>query len=477
LSSAVTHPRAFRAPRKQLAGVDVEVAARIISAAADIALIVDAEGVIQDVSVTSDELAAEGFERWIGRSWKETSTVESHPKIDAVLAPDEDAPAPRWRQMNHLSSNPAGRPIQWAVVNLGNGRWLAVGRDLAPLASLQQRLVAAQQSMEQDYIRLHQAQMRYRLLFQRSREPVMIVDAKNRRVIEANPTMQDLLGDTGEGIIGRDIKNAFDPDSGASIDALLAETTGEGTADVSDVRIAYTGRPCGVSASLFRDRSESFFLLRIDTYEAAAASTTQSTWQRQLEEVVEAMPDAFVLTDQEGTVLTANAAFLDLVQVVSHAQVVGEPLSRWLARESLDLQVMLTNLASHHSLRLFQTSLKGEFGARSDVEISAVAVSGERACAGFAIRNVSRRLEKETQAASASTSHLPTSVDQLKELVGHVPLKELVRDATDAIERMCIDAALELTNNNRASAAELLGLSRQSLYVKLHRYGLNESEQ
>jgi len=55
-----------------------------------------------------------------------------------------------------------------------------------------------------------------------------------------------------------------------------------------------------------------------------------------------------------------------------------------------------------------------------------------------------------------------------------VPLKELVRESTDLIERLCIEAALELTGDNRASAAELLGLSRQSLYVKLRRYGLGD---
>jgi transcriptional regulator of acetoin/glycerol metabolism len=69
---------------------------------------------------------------------------------------------------------------------------------------------------------------------------------------------------------------------------------------------------------------------------------------------------------------------------------------------------------------------------------------------------------------------LPRSVDQLTELIGRVPLKDLVREATDMIERLCIEAALEKTNDNRASAAELLGLSRQSLYVKLHRYGLGD---
>jgi DNA-binding NtrC family response regulator len=45
------------------------------------------------------------------------------------------------------------------------------------------------------------------------------------------------------------------------------------------------------------------------------------------------------------------------------------------------------------------------------------------------------------------------------------------------IERLCIEAALELSNDNRATAADLLGLSRQSLYVKLRRYGLGELDQ
>ncbi len=51
-------------------------------------------------------------------------------------------------------------------------------------------------------------------------------------------------------------------------------------------------------------------------------------------------------------------------------------------------------------------------------------------------------------------------------------LKELVRETTDIIERLCIEAALEMTKDNRATAAELLGLSRQSLYLKMRRFGL-----
>ncbi len=49
-----------------------------------------------------------------------------------------------------------------------------------------------------------------------------------------------------------------------------------------------------------------------------------------------------------------------------------------------------------------------------------------------------------------------------------------MREATDVVERLCIKTALELTDDNRASAAEMLGLSRQSLYVKLRRHGLDD---
>ena len=37
---------------------------------------------------------------------------------------------------------------------------------------------------------------------------------------------------------------------------------------------------------------------------------------------------------------------------------------------------------------------------------------------------------------------------------------------------MCIETAVNLTRNNRVAEAEMLGLSRQSLYVKLRKYGL-----
>jgi transcriptional regulator PpsR len=188
-------------------------------------------------------------------------------------------------------------------------------------------------------------------------------------------------------------------------------------------------------------------------------------------EVFQRLPDALVVCDAEGRILAANRSFLDLAQLASEEQVRNESLERWLGRPGVDLGVLTANLRQGGEVRLFATTLRGELGSSVEVEISATRLGDPDAPAyAYAIRNVERRRAVEPRDART----LPRSVEQLTELVGRVSLKELVRETTDVIERLCIEAALELTRDNRASAAEMLGLSRQSLYVKLRRYGLGD---
>jgi transcriptional regulator PpsR len=188
---------------------------------------------------------------------------------------------------------------------------------------------------------------------------------------------------------------------------------------------------------------------------------------------VEDAPDGFVITDRDGRLLRANAAFLQLAQIENERHVRGETIDRWVGKSSIDFSILLTNLCQHKSLKLFSSVVRGEHSSPVDVEISAVALGdGDRPTLGFAIRNVGRRL-----GATNLHPEIPRSREQLTELIGRVPLKDLVRETTDVIERMCIEAALKMTGDNRATAAEMLGLSRQSLYVKLHRYGLADDSE
>jgi transcriptional regulator PpsR len=462
----------FEAPGKWLGTLDIEETAALIAAAADVALIVNGGGVIRDVAFGSEELSSEGYAKWLNQPWADTVTVESRPKVEALLRDASAHAPPRWRHINHPSSRGADVPMLYSAVQLGNaGRIMAVGRDLRAIAALQQRLVDAQQSMERDYWRLRHVETRYRLLFQMASEAVLIVDASTQKVIEANPAAGQLLGETGRRVVGRPFPEGFDTESTQSIQTLLAAVRGGGRAEDIRVRLAEGKREFLVSASLFRQENSSLFLIRLSPLQANAVSTIVPKSSSRLLKVVESAPDGFVVTDPDGRISTANRAFLDLAQLATEEQARGESLDRWLGRPGVDLNVLIANLRQHGSVRLFATTLRGEQGSTADVEISAVSVRhGEQPCLGFTIRNVGRRLPTNARAGR----ELPRSVEQLTELVGRVPLKDLVREATDLIERLCIEAALELTRDNRASAAEMLGLSRQSLYVKLRRYGLGD---
>ena len=470
---AVAAVKQFRAPKNSLGDLDAEAAATLIAAAADVALVVDNEGVIRDVAFGSDELSREGYDgKWLGLPWADTVTVESRPKIEALLREASGKTATRWRQVNHPSPRGADVPILYSAVPVGHeGRVVAVGRDLRAIAALQQRLVDAQQSMERDYWRLRHVETRYRLLFQMASEAVLIVDATTQKVVEANPAAVQLLGETTRRVVGRPFPEGFDPESTQAVQGLLAGVRAAGRADDVRARLAEGRREVIVSASLFRQENSTLFLVRLAPVQADAGATAVPKAKSRVIEVVENAPDGFVVTDTEGRILTANPAFIELAQLATEEQAQGESLERWLGRPGVDLNVLIANLRQHGSVRLYATTLRGEYGSTAEVEISAVSVpSSTQPCLGFTIRNIGRRLTAEPRATRA----LPRSIEQLTELVGRVSLKELVREATDLIERLCIEAALELTHDNRASAAEMLGLSRQSLYVKLRRYGLGD---
>jgi transcriptional regulator PpsR len=372
--------------------------------------------------------------------------------------------------VNHKSRTGADLPVLYAAVKVNSqGRVVAFGRSMQPMATLQQQLVNTQQSMEREYLKLRQAEARHRLLFQVASEAVLIIDAGSRKVLEANPAAARLLGEGNRRLVGRAFPEGFDESSTEAMQALLGAVRATGRTDDVTVKSADGAREFVASASLFREERSSFFLIRLAPLNAER--TSAPTQNSKVLEIVASAPEGFVVTDLNGRILFANRAFLDLVQLATEEQARNESLERWLGRPGVDFNLLTAQLREHGSLRLFATQVRGEYGSSSDVEICAVSVvDGEEPCLGFTIRDVGQRVTFDRQVSRDK----PRSVAQLTELVGRVPLKDLVRESTDMIERLCIEAALEITGDNRASAAEILGLSRQSLYAKLRRYGLGE---
>ena len=60
--------------------------------------------------LTPEELARANVERWIGRNIADMVTVESRPKIAALLD-DDTAELRRWRQVNHPLEGASDLPV------------------------------------------------------------------------------------------------------------------------------------------------------------------------------------------------------------------------------------------------------------------------------------------------------------------------------------------------------------------------------
>jgi transcriptional regulator PpsR len=381
-----------------------------------------------------------------------------------MLAAARRGEVQHWRQVNHPSRD-GDVPIRYAVLSVNGGEHrIAFGRDLREAGKLQQRLLQVQQSLERDYLRMRQLEARYRMLFERSTEPVMIVEAGTLRIREANPAAHVLVGARQGGLPGKKLVTFIDKSAHEALVSLVGAALVSDTVSPARIRIARGQREVMASIAGFTQDRGQFLLVRL----VPATDRPAGDFSPVLA-LVDQMPDAFVVADSNLEIVTANAAFVEMLQAASVDQLRGRHLSDSIGRPGIDLDLIEGQIDQHGAARNVATVLRvGHDLEGEPVELSAVRTSGEDGYYAFVIRPVGRRLRD----LPPGQQDLPRSVEQLTELVGRMSLKDIVRESTDLIERLCIEAALSYTSDNRASAAEILGLSRQSLYSKLHRYGL-----
>lgn len=456
----LTPPVRFADADRWLRDFDPATVAALATAAGDVVLVLDRAGKINDVAGEGGGLP--DLADWVGREWMALVTTDSRPKVLEML---NGTGPPRWRQVNHPGEG-GYVPYRYLVIRLDVGeRLVAIGRDVRTAAALQQRLLRAQQSLERDYLRLRQAEARYRLLFETTAEPMIIADANSRQIREINPAARRMFGGAPGSFAGQPLASRFANREVERVAGVLGAISAGAEVSPIEVELADGGGMARLSVGAFRQGGVNYFLLRMAPAQDGPVAPDEN---RRLVAVVERMPDSFVLTGPDHTILTANSAFVEAVHALSLDQLRGRALGDFIGRPGIDLELIRGQLAEFEAARNVATILRGIDGGHEEVELSAVHVTGPDEVYGFSIRIVGRRMRDLPPA----TSDLPRSVEQLTDLVGRMPLKDIVRESTDLIERLCIEAALAFTANNRASAAEILGLSRQSLYSKLHRHGL-----
>lgn len=464
--------RSFRHSSQFFAELGGDAVDAVATAGSDIALVISPVGRILDVSYRDKDYKAWDLDHWIGRDWVDTVTVESREKIEDLLLEAQSSPLTRTRQLNHGAKGGRDLPVGYRIVSFrGKESRLALGADMRNLAEMQQRLVRAQIEMEKDYRKIRDVESRYRILFHLAYEPLLVVDSQTMKIVDANEGAARLLSRPVKKIVGASAAIAFSRQDQTLALEVLNDISRKRREETFKIRTVTLDEPMSVRVTPFREFGKTNLLVCFLAEErpGAGLSTVSS-----LLAIARSMPDAMVVADDEGRILDVNSAFLDLVRVVTPERLEGKPLDNWLGGSAVDLQVLMANLREHGSVRRFASIVRDDLGGTENVEVSATRIQGERGSVfGFSIREGGRH----EALAPNLPSNSPDAASQFTDLVGRVPLKDLVRDTADIIEKLCIEAALKLTDNNRASAADMLGLSRQSLYIKLRRYGFSDPDQ
>ena len=444
-------------------GFNLAENSHFFDAAADVTLIVDANGYIRDAGFRVEELFSAGGRGWVGQKFAETVTSECTNKVANLLEEARNGETSRACEINHCMPHDDDTPVSYTAAKLNdNGDVIIFGQHIAEIAALQRRLMSSQLAMEREFSRLRGAESRYRAIFQLSCAPKIVVDANSLRVTDINPAASLILGKGMQRIENSKILSLFDESDATVLHKLMLAAIEGGSADKVKIKLK-SGETLSVAATLFREDRISYLLLQLSSQESNATWFANAS-ERKVLALVEQMPDAFVITTSARQIVCCNDAFLDTFNITNTSEAIGQQLDIYFDRPNVDCNVLIANVREHNIVRRFATVMRSPHGQKENVEIAATQLEyDEETVLGFWIRPVSNM----AMGADVQQENVSRSNEQISNLVGHMPLKDIVRETTEMIEKLCIETALELTQNNRASAAQMLGVSRQSLYAKL----------
>jgi transcriptional regulator PpsR len=443
---------------------------KIISRISDLALILSSAGKVLGVMTNPSFRIQKSLMLWEGKQLTEELNVESIPKFEKRLqefisGTENVLPL----ELNHKAGKDYPEfPMRYSFHQIGtDGSILLIGSDLRSTAEMQQQLVAAQIALEKDYEAQRDNDLKFRVLMSATEDAIVYISARNGTILEANATAATLLGKSQSDLTGLPFEQQVEGKTrGTLMEQLINTATKQSSAPVL-ATVGKVRKPVNLRPTLFRTSGEQMLLCKIAPQDGEHSKP--DNLRENMVELFERGIDAIVFVGMDGNILSSNEAFLKLADV-THAQgVKGRSLADFLNRGTVDLNVILDNASRSGAMRLYATKIKSELGADRSIEISTSRLkTGADAIFALIIRDASRL----DTVRPASTQITDVDMGSVIEYIGSQSLKDIVAKTTDVVEKMCIETAVEMTSNNRVAAAEMLGLSRQSLYVKLRKYGL-----
>lgn len=445
----------------------------VLTSLADLCVLVSKSARVSMIHVKPEAVGFDAAKALAGHDFASVLDEESGEKLRERLskmlqdAEGKSRVAHRWVEVSHDFGDGIKLPMRYAIHWIPDREeFLLLGMDQRPVLEMQQMLLNAQIALESDYEAQREITTRYRFLMDFTTDAVVLVSAVNGQIVDINHNAATLLGSTRAELIKRSFADQFVGRHRTDILAAISASSSLDTTLSTEMETRANARKLLLTPKLFRAAGEQLSMVRIG--EVAQGSAADGRLMANLRDLFHRGADAIVFTDKEGVILAASETFLNLTDAPSLPAVRGRSMADFLSRGIVDLKVLLENARRAGQLRMYSTKLKTDFDANVTVEISATWLDDRsEPVLALIIRNASN-----AAAMRADTATPEANMRGVMELVGSSTLKDIVSDTTNVIEKICIETAIELTRNNRVAAADMLGLSRQSLYVKLRKYGL-----
>jgi PAS domain-containing protein len=224
-------------------------------------------------------------------------------------------------------------------------------------------------------------------LFVAAGEPVIVVDARNLRIVASNPAAATLFRTERAAMTGHPFLDAFDAGGARLMRTRMRAVRADGGTMLLRVRSA-VGVEMHLKLSGFKTGFATYFLIRRAPGARAAARPGAASV------VFRAIDDAamgFVLTDSEFRIEYANRSFSRMVNLEPAEALRGLALARWLPFGDADLARLGIMPACGQATAELSATLRSEKDFVYGVAVRAVSVPDEPLTPwGFCVRELGR---------------------------------------------------------------------------------------
>ena len=434
----------------------------------DIYIILDFEGKIFEIEV-SEKLSKKNIV--IDNNKKnifDVVTNESVPKIKNYinLLFKSKKEFPKFIELNHLSKDKSnGYPVSYSLKKMDNNFLIMVGRDLQEISEIQRKLVSSQLQLENEYEKYKEFDTKYKILLNHSDEAIVIFNKNSGNIKDINIKAKKILK------IELNVKKAINffnllknKKNKKFKEGIISHSKTGSTLKVKTKK----NKKLILKPIIFRTGNELTILCKIEANKKfRKISNNISENILNISKFYSLCPDSIVFLTEKGIILDANDSLIQICNVTSLNDLVGKSFADLIEKGMTDLNIICEETLKQGKIKNFYCKLLTAQGLPFNTNISTCLIQNEKKKIIVISIRIENNIDKNLNQSEKNNENLLS-------LVGSAPLKTLVSESSDVVEKICIETALKITRNNKVAAADLLEISRQSLYVKLEKYNMLE---